>query len=181
MFGNSVSNAFKDVVKKMAANGTQRKVIIDLRNNPGGSLDEVTDILGLFVPKDQSVVQIKLKNNTTDTYSLGENLFDFNNTRLIILINEGSASASEIMAGTIKDYLPNTKLLGEKSYGKGSVQTLEDYPDGSSLKYTIAKWFTGKTKTGIDGTGIKPDIEVKFDEALFKQGTDNQLEAAKNL
>lgn len=157
-------------------------MIIDLRNNPGGSLEEVSNILNLFVPKDQSVVQIRLKNYQTDTYSTGENIFNFNGVKLVILINSGSASASEIMAGTIKDYYPNATLLGEQSYGKGSVQTLDDYPDGSSLKYTIAKWFTGKTKTGIDGIGIKPDVEVKYDDTLFsQQGIDNQLEAAKNL
>jgi carboxyl-terminal processing protease len=82
----------------MAANGSQKKVILDLRKNPGGSLDEVSSILNLFVPKDQSVVQIRLKNFATDTYSLGENLYDFSGTKLVILINEGSASASEIMA-----------------------------------------------------------------------------------
>lgn len=80
--------------------------------------------------------------------------------KLVILINGGSASASEIMAGTIKDYMPKTKLIGEKTFGKGSVQSLVPYTDGSSIKYTIAKWFTGKTATGIDGVGIKPDIEM---------------------
>jgi carboxyl-terminal processing protease len=85
------------------------------------------------------------------------------------------------MAWTIKDYIPNMVLLGEKSYGKWSVQTLDEYKDGSSIKYTIAKWFTGKTRTSIDGKGIKPDMEVKFDETLFKQGIDNQLDAAKKL
>lgn len=180
-FGNGVAQAFKNAVKTMATSGSQRKIIIDLRNNPGGSLDEVSSILNLFVPKDQSVVQIRLKNFATDTYSLGENLYDFSSTKFVILINEWSASASEIMAGTIKDYIPNMVLLGEKSYGKWSVQTLSEYEDGSSIKYTIAKWFTGKTRTGIDGKGIKPDIEIKFDEVLFKQGIDNQLEAAKRL
>ena len=72
----------------MAQSGYQKKVIIDLRNNPGGSLDEVSNILNLFVPKEQSVVQIRLKNFVTDTFSLGSNLFDFKGTKLVILINE---------------------------------------------------------------------------------------------
>lgn len=86
------------------------------------------------------------------------------------------------MTGTIKDYLgDNVRVIGEKSYGKGSVQSLDTYTDNSSFKYTIAKWFTGKTQTDIDGTGIKPDIEVKFDETLWKNGRDNQMEYAKSL
>jgi carboxyl-terminal processing protease len=87
-FGSGVNKSFHDIVKKMAADGLQRKVIIDLRSNPGGSLDEVSNILNLFVPKDQSVVQIKFKNLVTDTYSLGENVYDFNSSKLVILINE---------------------------------------------------------------------------------------------
>lgn len=91
------------------------------------------------------------------------------------------------MTGTIKDYLGNNvRIIGEKSYGKGSVQSLDAYVDGSSFKYTIAKWFTGKTQTGIDGTGIQPDIVVEFNEQLWKNtitttARDNQMEYAKNL
>lgn len=139
-------------------------------------------MLNYFVPKDQSVVHIKYKNSISEMLSTGNSLIDFSKKKIVILINEGSASASEIMAGTIKDYLPTTtKLIGVKSYGKGSVQSLDSYTDSSSFKYTIAKWFTGKTQTGIDGTGIKPDTEVKFDEAQWKNNIDNQLEYAKAL
>jgi carboxyl-terminal processing protease len=114
--------------------------------------------------------------------SEGQDLIDFTKRKIVILINEWSASASEIMAWTIKDYLPqNTRTIGEKSYGKWSVQSLDTYVDGSSFKYTIAKWFTGKSQTGIDGIGIRPDIEVKFDQKLWKESRDNQMEYAKNL
>lgn len=114
--------------------------------------------------------------------STGENLIDFSKKKIVILVNGGSASASEIMTATIKDYLPNnTRIVGEKSYGKGSVQSLDTYTDGSSFKYTIAKWFSGKTQTGIDGTGIKPDLEIKLDEAQWRDNKDNQLDYAKTL
>ncbi len=180
-FGAGTSRDFHEAVKRMAKENYVRKVIIDLRNNPGGSLDEVTNILNLFVPADQSVVHIKLRNYATDINSIWENLYAFDRARIIILQNEWSASASEIMAGTIKDYLPSTTIIGTKSYGKWSVQSIEDYTDGSTLKYTIAKWFTGKNQIWIDGTGIKPDIEVKVDEAQKTNGIDNQLEYAKNM
>lgn len=72
-------------------------------------------------------------------------------------------------------------MIGEKSYGKGSVQSLLPYPDGSSLKYTVAKWYTGKTSKSIDKVGIEPDIQVELDVEKFRTGTDTQLEYAKNL
>lgn len=98
------------------------------------------------------------------------------------MINQGSASASEIFAGTIKDYLPNnTMIVGTKSYGKGSVQTLYPYPDASSIKMTTAKWYTGKNHKGIDGLGIVPDKEIKWEKDATGQDKDNQLEYVKNL
>ncbi|NDK19935.1 S41 family peptidase [Candidatus Gracilibacteria bacterium] len=181
-FGAGVKDAFAQALTAISKDINNGKIIIDLRNNPGGSLDEVAAMLNYFVPRGQSVVHIKYKNTVSEMQSEGQDLIDLTRRKIIILINGGSASASEIMSGTIKDYLSdNVRIIGEKSYGKGSVQSLDTYTDGSSFKYTIAKWFTGKTQTGIDGTGIKPDIEVKFDEVLWKAGRDNQMEYAKNL
>lgn len=181
-FGAGVKDAFIQALGAVAKDSSNGKIIIDLRNNPGGSLDEVAAMLDYFVPKGQSVVHIKYKNTISEIESQGQNLLDLSRRKIVILINGGSASASEIMAGTIKDYLgQNVRIVGEKSYGKGSVQSLDTYTDGSSFKYTIAKWFTGKTQTGIDGVGIKPDIEIKFDEKLWKEGRDNQMEYAKSL
>ncbi|MDD5377384.1 MAG: S41 family peptidase [Candidatus Gracilibacteria bacterium] len=181
-FGAGVKDAFVQALGAIAKDPSNGKLIIDLRNNPGGSLDEVAAMLNYFVPKGQSVVHIKYKNTVSEMESEGQDLIDLTRRKVVILINGGSASASEIMTGTIKDYLgENVRIVGEKSYGKGSVQSLDTYTDGSSFKYTIAKWFTGRTQTGIDGVGIKPDIEVKFDETLWKNGRDNQMEYAKNL
>lgn len=83
------------------------------------------------------------------------------------------------MAGTIKDYLPtNTTIIGERSFGKGSVQYLQPLADNSSFKFTVAHWYTGKSRNVIDGVGIEPDVTIPLDLEQLKQGYDNQLEAA---
>lgn len=113
-----MKDAFVQALQTIAKEAGNGKIIIDLRNNPGGSLDEVAAILDYFVPKDQSSVHIKYKNTVSEMLSSGLSVLDFTSRKLVILINGGSASASEIMTGTIKDYLPNTKIIGETSYGK---------------------------------------------------------------
>ncbi|EKE28914.1 MAG: CtpA [uncultured bacterium (gcode 4)] len=181
-FWEWVAKTFSWYVSDLAKSNPAHKTIIDLRSNPGWSLEEVSDMLEFFVPKWKSVVNIKYKNYSSDTLALWNKWFSFLNRRVIILINKWSASASEIMAWTIKDYMwDDVRIIWEQSYGKGSVQSLDDYSDGSSFKYTIAKWFTGKTQTWIDWAWIKPDIEVVFDEAQYKNWIDNQLEYAKSL
>ncbi|MCD5380323.1 S41 family peptidase, partial [Candidatus Gracilibacteria bacterium] len=181
-FGEGISSEFNEALTAMKKQKSTKKVIIDLRNNPGGYLYEVSDILSHFVPKKEETVVVKYLNGDKNYYSKGYTKVNFSKYRIIILQNSGSASASEIMAGTIKDYLPNTTIIGEQSYGKGSVQTIKKYQDGSSLKYTIAKWFTGKTVTGIDGVGIPVDIELEFDfEEYKKTKKDNQLDKAKSI
>ncbi|EKE28134.1 MAG: CtpA [uncultured bacterium (gcode 4)] len=181
-FWEWVARAFSWIIGELAKKNSDHKTIIDLRNNPGWSLDEVNDMLEFFVPKWKSVVNIKYKNYSSDILALWDKWFTFLNKKVIILINKWSASASEIMAWTIKDYLwDNVKIIWEQSYGKGSVQSLDDYSDGSSFKYTIAKWFTWKTQTWIDWVWIKPDIEIVFDENQNKNWIDNQLEYAKSL
>lgn len=161
MFGDGTLKGFAEAATWIKKNGGDTdKLVIDLRNDPGGSLDEVAGILSYFVPKGEAVVKIHYRDSKDQIVSAGS-ADALSGRKIAILVNGGSASASEIMAGTIKDYLPKTVIVGEKTYGKGSVQNFVPYPDGSSIKYTIAKWFTGKTEIGIDGTGISPDIEVK--------------------
>lgn len=187
MFGDGTLAAFDEAAKWIDKNGTDTdKLIIDLRNNPGGNLDEVAGILSYFVPKGEPVVKIRLRNSKDEMVSAGTES-KIGGRKIAILINGGSASASEIMAGTIKDYLPKTVLVGEKSYGKGSVQSVMPFADGSSLKYTIAKWFTGKTETGIDHVGISPDVTsssstgATFDASSADEGVAAAEKALRNI
>lgn len=175
------ANTFSWVVDTIRQENPYAKTILDLRNNPGWSLDEVAKMLQFFVPKWSAVVNIRYKNYSSDILAQDDVQYSFTNKKVIILVNNWSASASEIMAWTIKDYLwSNVKIVWETSYWKWSVQSLDDYSDGSSIKYTIAKWFTWKTKTWIDWVGIKPDIYIKFDEGQAKNWVDNQLNFAKD-
>ncbi len=181
-FGDHISTDFKNALVEMKKQRWIKKIIIDLRNNPGWYLNQVSDMLSYFVPKWDETVIVKYLSWERNYYSRWYDLIDFSRYRIIILQNSGSASAAEIMAWTIKDYFPKTTIIWEQSYGKGSVQTIKPYSDGSSLKYTIAKWFTGKTSTWIDGVWIPVDVELEFDfDRYQKNKYDNQLERAKNI
>lgn len=161
-------NVYPDVKKQLEAllNKGAKGIIFDLRTNPGGSLSEAIKIASMFIPKGE-IVSTKNKAGEKDVANReGKYFGDF---PLIVLINEGSASASEIVAGAIKDH-KRGKLIGEKSFGKGSVQTIVDLPDGDGIKLTIAKYYT-PSGVCIHGIGIKPDIEVEEkDDYLFFDG-----------
>jgi carboxyl-terminal processing protease len=107
-------------------------------------------------------------------------VYNFSDKEIVILINSGTASASEILAWTLKDYFPErVTIIWEKSFWKGSVQTQRYYRDGSALKYTIARWYTWKSEKWIDWIGIEPDMPLIFDQALWKEKQiDNQLQEA---
>ncbi|MCD5385036.1 S41 family peptidase [Candidatus Gracilibacteria bacterium] len=183
-FGEHVASEFKKALEPLEKRNSFKKVIIDLRNDGGGYLDQVTEILSYFIPKGEKTAVVKYhdKNYTKNYISKGYDNVDFSKYKIVILQNSGTASASEILIGTLKDYYENIVIIGEQSYGKGSVQTMQNYSDGSSLKYTIAKWFTGGSETGIDGVGITPTIKLDFDfESYKKYKKDNQLEKAKSI
>ncbi len=170
LFGDGTLKGFDKAAEWIAKNAQDSdKLVIDLRNNPGGGLEEVAGILSYFVAKGEPVVKVRYRDSKSQIVSAGAKN-SLSGRKIAILVNEGSASASEIMAGTIKDYLPKTVIVGTKTFGKGSVQNLIGYSDGSSIKYTIAKWFTGKTETGIDHTGISPDVEVVAKEDSSETG-----------
>lgn len=170
MFSVGVYKEFKSTLQSITWTNCER-YIFDVRNDPGWSLQEVISILNHFVPKYENIVTIKEKilNIGTKATDIAPKLTD---KKIIILINEWSASASEIFAGTIKEYVPNAILIGETTFWKWSVQTMQEFTDWSILKYTTAKRYTGKEEKNIDKEGIVPDVEIqdnpttKFDEAL---------------
>lgn len=149
-------------------------VVLDLRGNPGGYLEAAVNVSSLWL-NNKVVLKEKRGDVVIKTYeSRGEATLDGIPT--VVLINEGSASASEITAGALKDNNAAT-LVGVKSYGKGSVQQPEPLQSGGILKVTIARWYTPDGKN-IDKEGIKPDNEVKLTEEDYKNGKDPQLDAA---
>lgn len=160
---------------KDALNAGAKKLILDLRNNPGGYLDSAVDIASVFLSQGNVIVSEKFGNGTNDEYkSYGPGILkDF---PTVILVNEGSASASEIVAGALRD-VNHVKLIGQKTFGKGSVQELKDLDEGASLKVTIAKWFTPGGYSISDG-GLKPDVEVALTAEDFDKGRDPQLDKA---
>lgn len=150
-------------------------IILDLRNNPGGFLDTAVKVSSFWIDKDQVVVKEKFSNgNILNHKSNGPTYFK--DYKTAILVNQGSASGSEIVAGALQDYGLAT-LIGKKTFGKGSVQTLEDLKDGSAIKLTIAKWLTPRERS-IDEEGIKPDIEVDLTDEDYNNDKDPQLEKA---
>ena len=181
-FNEWVSNEFYQAIDELNWKSWIKKIIIDLRNNWGGYLNEVVSILDWIVPKGEATAQVDYINQEWKYISKWLNKLDLNKYELVFLQNKGTASASEIMIWTVKDYFPNTKIVWEKSYWKWSVQTIREFFDGSSIKYTIAKWFTWKTKTWIDWVWIKPDYEVELNEKrLSEYWKDNQLEKALSI
>ncbi len=141
------------------ATSTSNDLIIDLRGNPGGYLDSAVDIASFFLPEGKIVVFEKQGKNEdrVDHRSKGFNSWMANkNVKIGVLIDGGSASASEILSGALKDYNV-AKIVGTKSFGKGSVQELVNFDDGSSLKVTVAKWYT-PNGVSISENGIVPDV-----------------------
>lgn len=181
IFWDHLISDFKTSLDELKTKTNTKKLIIDLRNNPGWYLDWVSDLLSYFIEDWKPVSVVKYKDFSQSYTSKWYTDYDFSKLKIVILVNGWSASASEIMAWTLKDYYPNITIIWEKTYGKGSVQTIKTYFDWSSLKYTIAHWFTWKNEIWINWTWIKPDIELILDADKLKNWIDNQLEAAKNL
>jgi len=147
------------------------KYIFDVRNNWGGSLDEVLNMLDPFVPANEPILETRSRTYNEDIVA-SPNAFKLTGSMIRVLINGASASAAEIFAGVIREYVPNSLLIGSQTFGKWSVQSLINYDDGSMLKYTIAKRYTGKNKQNIDHVGFAPDVKIedstgtKIDEVL---------------
>lgn len=171
-FDSVTYEQYKSALENLEANGMQ-SLIVDLRNNPGGNLVTVCDILDLMLPEGK-IVYTKDKNGEQNVFTSDEE-HQFTKP-LVVLMNGYSASASEIFAGAIQDYGIG-QIVGTQSYGKGVVQQIFDLKDGTSLKLTIAEYFTPNDRN-INGEGITPDVEVKYEVNEADPEADNQLDKA---
>lgn len=152
-------------------------IILDLRNNPGGYLETSVAVASEWVPAGPVVAEQFGENRRNEYFSSGTaRLKDF---PTVVLVNGGSASASEIVAGALRDYKRAT-LVGEQTYGKGSVQSLRDLSDGSALKITVAKWLT-PAGDFINEKGIAPNVEVKLNQTDIDHNVDPQLNKALEI
>ena len=152
-------------------------VILDVRSNSGGFVDSAIDVASIWL--NDEVVFEQRSGGTSEGVSVARGNPVLNGVPTVVLLNEGSASASEIVAGALKDN-GVAQLVGKTSFGKGSVQTLREFGDGSTLKVTIARWFTPEG-INIDEDGITPDIEVEFSDEDFENETDPQRDRALEL
>ncbi len=157
-------------------NSQAKKIIFDLRNNPGGYLEVAQSIAGWFMNRGQIVVIEDFGNGKGQEIYKSEGPSSLSDYPIVVLINGGSASAAEILAGAIRDN-KGAKLVGEKSFGKGSVQELSDLRDGSSIKITVAKWLTPKGNL-ITEVGLEPDFKVEMTDKDYEQNKDPQLDKA---
>ena len=157
-----------------------KKILLDLRDNPGGYLEVSQDIASWFLKSGQIVtIEDFGKGKEQKQYKANGNS-SFSDYPMVILINKGSASASEILAGALKDNR-NIKLIGEKSFGKGSVQEVVNLGDGLSfLKITIAKWMTPKGNS-ISEVGLTPDLKIEISDDDFNKNKDPQLDKALEI
>jgi len=176
-FSENASYDFRKAAVKILSSPSQ-KIILDLRNNPGGYLEVAQDIAGWFLKKGENVVTEDFGNGKKQEYK-AEGNGAFLDYKIIVLINKGSASASEILAGALRDNR-GALLIGEKSFGKGSVQELERLRDNSSLKITVAKWLTPNGQC-INGVGLTPDIKIEITDEDYNQGRDPQLDKALEI
>ena len=172
-FNEDTAGAFQKAVLEVI-NKNPKGVILDLRNDPGGFLDTAIDVASEWVDNGAVVYEKSSTGQLKEHKANGRaRLKDF---PTVVLINGGSASGSEIVAGALKDYKLAT-LVGEKSFGKGSVQSLFPLADGSSIKLTVALWLTPNENT-IDGQGIEPDVKVELTDKDFNDNKDPQLDKA---
>lgn len=178
MFGDTTSQEFNSIMQEVLSSQAQG-IILDVRDNGGGYLQSAVEILSDFIPNGEVLVKTRHKDSFFDENYLSQNTGILFDKKIVVLMNGNSASASEISAAALSEY-NKAILVGEKSYGKWSVQQPFDLDDGSLLKLTIAKWYSPKDRN-IDGEGIEPDIEILFQEEDYENKYDRQLEEAKKI
>jgi len=175
-FNDDTLSLFRDTLQTALLNNP-KGIILDLRNNPGGYLDTAVAVASAWVPEGPIVVEQFGAGRREEYFALGG--APLQNIKTVILINGGSASASEIVAGALRDYKKAT-LVGEKTFGKGSVQGLRDLSNGSSLKVTVAQWLTPGGDY-INDKGIEPDVAVELTMEDVNAERDPQLDKAIDL
>ena len=168
---------FRRALREFVALGTTDKLILDLRGNPGGFLDAAVEIASYFLPAGKVIVKEELAGGVEGRIhrSQGYNVFN-DSLKMVILVDNGSASASEIVAGALKEH-GIAQLVGEKTFGKGSVQELIGITDDTALKLTIARWLT-PNGVSISEEGITPDVVVEMTAEDIEEERDPQLEKA---
>ncbi|PWU22530.1 peptidase S41 [Candidatus Cerribacteria bacterium 'Amazon FNV 2010 28 9'] len=172
-FGGNTDEEWKKAVNDIVSHGKVDGVILDVRNNPGGFLEEAVSIASEFIP-DGVVVTQQGKDQTIPYYAAAGG--KLTKMSVDVLINKGSASAAEIVSGALRDRR-GAKLIGEKSFGKGTVQDALELPDGTGLHITVAKWLTPSGEW-VHGKGLTPTIPVTIDPNATDQTQDPQLDAA---
>ncbi len=177
-FDNDTGAVVQKIVKDEFSNKGVDKVILDLRGNGGGYVSAAKDLLSLWIDGEPILVQ-KSKNRPDETTYANRGQAALANIPTVVLVNGASASASEIVAGALKDY-NKAKIVGEITFGKGVVQTLLNLSNNTLLKVTTARWYT-PNGTSINGEGIKPDVEVELTYDDTNHNRDPQLDAAKKL
>lgn len=178
IFGDQTNKLFTRAISELLDAQVQG-IILDLRGNGWGLLQSAVDLAGHFLPKGKLVV--KTKYSTFDDFDYpSKGFWELEKMPLVVLLDGLSASSSEILALALREQL-NAQIVGVQSFWKGSIQTLYDFEDKTSLKYTIGRWF-GPKGTSIDKEGIKPDLEVPFDfTGYVDSGLDNQLLKAQEV
>lgn len=175
-FNRDVDRRFRQTAQDLLSQSIDG-LILDLRNNPGGYLDQSVAVASAFIPDGLVVSEVGRNGDRRELKAAG-NAF-LNETPTVVLVNRGSASASEIVAGALQD-TKHATVVGEQTFGKGSVQEYENLADGSSLKLTVAKWFTPRGRS-ISDEGIRPDVAVALTPDDRDNDRDPQLSKAEEL
>ena len=171
-FSENTAKEFKQTVQSLRKKGA-KSFIIDVRNNPGGLMDQALAMSSMFVENGKPILQVVGRDGKPTVYKASNELDDGFKVKekSIVLINGGSASASEIFAAALKQSGNNVTLIGTKSYGKGTVQNTLPFKDKTELKLTIAKWLT-PDGTWIHKKGIKPDVEADYPDVAYLTAID---------
>ena len=175
-FAANTYHQFKEHLEKLEDNNIEG-LIIDVRDNTGGHLTQVNKILSMFFNKKTVLYQVEKKNSVEKVYSSGKKL---RNYEIVVLVNQGSASASEILASCFQDNYKKATIVGSNTFGKGTIQSAIQLSTGASLKYTSQKWLTSGG-VWIEGVGIFPDEEVEIKDNFYSVAGENDLQYDKAI